>query len=130
MYVRSIRPGNLEAFADSDYLPSFQTPRLIADGEDHHEILGTALVQEACYPVIVHGIVPAHIFPQHDKLTASIKDGRGMQAAGLGEGFLRRAQSRWQSRQDLGRNGEVRFHWREMLMDCFDGGLAAEAATR
>src|SRR5437667_3058819 len=53
-----------------------------------------------------------------------------MQAASLGEGFLRLAQSRWQSRQDLGRNGQIGFHWREMLMHCFDGGFAADAATR
>jgi hypothetical protein len=73
--------------------------------------------------------MPANVFAQYDQVAAAIEDGGGVQAAGLRERLLGGAHPRGQFSEDVKRNLQVRRDRREMLVDRFDGRLAAKAAT-
>jgi len=87
-------------------------------------------IEETTADDLVHGVVPAHVFPQHEQFTRHCKQGGGVQAAGLGEGRLPRGQLLWQPEQRRRSDTEGGFQWREMLVDGLDGRLATQAAGR
>lgn len=77
----------------------------------------------------VEGIVASDVFAQDDQITFKIKEGAGVEAAGLGEGVLCLSQLVGQVADDAGGNLPVGGDGREDLEDGVNGGFAAEAAA-
>src|SRR6185295_9272456 len=99
---------------------------------DHEDVLikGEQLVQKAKADHFIHGVVAAHVFPQHEQFSFRVENGGGVHSAGLRERFLCTVQERGQAAQNLCGHDRSRFDGGKVLVDRIDGGFAAEAAAR
>ena len=86
-------------------------------------------LKQAVADDLVHRIMPAHVFPQHDEVGFAVKDRRGVKTAGALKRFLVLAHPLRQRKKQFRLHDQFAAGWFEALMDRLDRRLAAQAAT-
>ena len=99
---------------------------------DEEDVVGERkfLIQESPAEDFIDGVMAADIFAHNEEVSAEVEEGGGVEAAGFFEGGLCGADFAGEGADDFGREWRRVGDGREILVNGFDGGFAAEAAAR
>ncbi len=115
--------------AEIDFCTISNPPRPLTS--KHVSAEGQAALQERPSDYLVHGVVPADVFPQDQQLSFGVEKCRGVQAACAAKDGLRGAQFFGQLAKDFGIELRCGFGAAQAATaELVDGGLSAHAASR
>ena len=95
-----------------------------------HSPSGSSVLEECPADYLVHGVVPADVFPQHQQVSRCAEKSRSMQTARPSEDLLLVSQKVWKMAEQISRESEPAIRRRQAApADGVYGRFSADAAA-